>query len=191
MKTLWVLVALAGVAGADGFPNAGPCDDVDGCEQACKKGKTPSCTYGGVIAMQSAVDEPMKARGLALFDKACTKGDAEACWFAARRVGDDAKSRKYYEKACTKQHVRSCIALARLPVDAADEKARKAASLLNKKVIGLLEPRCEAKNDAFACQKLVELYEQKVAETRERVCQVRTGQPCPQPATHRPHRKGL
>src|SRR4030095_12512700 len=100
MRYLLVLVVLARVAHADGWPNSGPCEDVEKCEAACKKGKAGSCSWGGVLALQSAVDDEMKARGLALFDKACAKGDTEACWFAARRSADEAQAQKYLEQAC-------------------------------------------------------------------------------------------
>src|SRR6187200_1716626 len=86
MKSLLLIVALSGVAYADKFPASGPCDDVDACETACKANKKGTCYWGGVLILQSAVDEESKPRALALFDKACVKNDAEACWQSANIV---------------------------------------------------------------------------------------------------------
>jgi hypothetical protein len=194
MRCVLIVIAMIGVAQADGYPREpGPCADLAACEQACTKGKAPACAWGGVLAAQNAADEAMKLRATALFEKACTKGNTESCWFAARRLGEDPKASKLYDKACRKKHIRACFALARLN-SAGDAKAQKAATATYTKLIGVLDARCEAK-DAFACDKLVEVFELRAAATRDRACQARTGQPCappppPPPPRTRAHTKG-
>jgi hypothetical protein len=78
MKSLVLLVGLMSVAYADRFPTEGPCEDADACEKACKANKKGSCYWGGVLLMQKAVGDDWQPRALALFDKACGKGDADA-----------------------------------------------------------------------------------------------------------------
>jgi len=187
MKSLLVLVALASSAYADTFPKTGPCDDVDACEKLCKR-KAVACTYGGVLALQSAVAEDSKARAQTLFVKGCTKGDGEACWFATQRESDATAQRKLLEKGCAKQHVRSCFRLAtvvsRTP---GDDQAEKAAAVIYKRVAKLLEPRCTKKKEYFACDALTNLYasgqgvakdEKKAGQYQQRACRIKTGQPC-------------
>ena len=83
MRSLLLLLAIAGVAHADRFPATGPCDDIAACEKACKANKKGTCYWGGVLVLQTAAED-REARAGALFGRACKKGDGEACWQAAR-----------------------------------------------------------------------------------------------------------
>jgi TPR repeat protein len=195
-----VLVALAGVAYADGYPREpGPCDDVTACEAACKAGKVAMCAWGGVLAMRDkdTLVYDRVARGRAMLDKACAKGDAESCWYVARiadpgpRAGaaERAKAAANYERACNKQHVRACLELAAILSLPGDDKAKRAATAASKKGSAILERRC-AKKEAAACTWLASLYEEgaalpqdaaKATEYRERACQITSGAACPLP----------
>lgn len=185
MKWPLLFVAIAGVAHADSLPTIpGVCNDLDACEQACyKKGQIAACVTGGVIAMQDADnDAQMKKRGIALFDKACMKGHTESCHYVGKNSDDDAKALKYYERACNLQYAPSCVELGNRLSSADDDKSKKTAMVFYKKAIGMLEPRCDAK-EADACAMLVELYEQMVNECRarlDRACQAGASQQCEQ-----------
>jgi TPR repeat protein len=189
MRYVLILIAMVEMAHADGYPrDPGPCEDVAACEQACGKGKAAACTWGGVLAAQSAADETMKAKATSLFEKACTKGSTESCWFAARSLGEDPKANKLYDKACSKKHIRACFVLA-VRNSAGDAKAQKASTVMFTKLIAMLDTKCDAK-DAFACDKLVDIYQMRAAATRDRACVARTGQPCAAPvAPSRPATK--
>ena len=170
MKSLLLLVAISGVVHADGLPSIpGPCNDVDACEQACnKKGQTMSCVWGGTFALQDPDNGEMIARGLALFDKACMKGHAESCYYLARNADDNAKVRKYYERGCTLQHEKSCLEWGKLLDSAGDDKSKKAAMGIHKKLISALEPRCDAKKQVDACTMLADLYDLMASKYRDR-----------------------
>src|SRR5262245_10932540 len=86
MKSLLLFVVLMGVAHADKFPATGPCDDVDACEKVCKAGKKGTCYWGGVLIIQAVMKDGDEARALALFDKACAKGEVDGCWQSANLV---------------------------------------------------------------------------------------------------------
>src|SRR5262245_26850203 len=89
MRSLVYSVCLAGLVGVahdDKFPSSGPCEDVDACEKACKANAKGSCYWGGVLLIQKGLDVGDEVRALALFDKACSKGEADACWQSANLV---------------------------------------------------------------------------------------------------------
>jgi hypothetical protein len=198
MKSLVLLVLLVGVAHADKFPATGPCDDVDACEKACKANKKGTCYWGGVLIVQTAKqdDEP---RALAMFDKACGKGEADACWQSANLVwykesrdkGDGSKARAAFQKACGKNHARACLRLADIAAAAeGDAKSQKLAATSRAKGVKLLERKCAAKM-ARACSWVAELYESgmdgikldhaKAQAFRDKRCAIDTGKKCPPP----------
>jgi len=129
--------------------------------------------------MQDPDNDQMKAQGLAMFDMACVKGHVESCRYLAGIADDDAKARKYYERACNMRDVQSCFELAKLMGAAGDDKSKMATIAIYKKLIGILEPRCDTK-EVYACTSLAEVYEQMAIKYRDRACQAETGQPCKQ-----------
>src|SRR5678815_1601458 len=147
MKSLIIVLALVSVAHADKFPTSGPCDDADACETACKANKKGTCYWGGVLLLQSAVDQTVLPRALALFDRACAKGDAESCWqsanlvwqFDSRDKGDGTKPRAAFQKACAKNHARACIRLGEIAAASTDAKLQKLAATSKAKGMKLLE----------------------------------------------------
>lgn len=178
MKSLLLLVAISSVVHAQGLPSIpGVCNDLDACEQACyKKGQTAACVTGGDIAM--AMQDPdngeMIARGLALFDKACMmkgkgkeQGHAESCYYLALNADDNAKARKYYERGCALQHDKSCLEWGKLLYSAGDDKSKKAAMGIYKKLIDVLEPRCDAKK-VDDCTMLADVYDLMASKCRDR-----------------------
>jgi len=198
MKSLLLLMALAGVAYADAFPHEGPCDDVAACEKACAKGKANTCYYGGVLVMQTA-EEGRQDHAKKLFDKACTKGDAEGCYQSARIVaqtetGDPARPKTLaaFQKACTKSHARACFTYASM-IQIPEEggaKQEKLATDARKKGLSLMEQRCMKNKIASACDWASNLYggvswikadPKKASALHERACQIRTGAACPPP----------
>jgi hypothetical protein len=198
MKSLLIVVLLAGVAYADKFPASGPCDDLDACEQACAKNAKGTCYWGGVLALQRAVDDTAQARALAMFDKACSKGDGDACFQSANLVwqkGDDAKTRAAFQKACTKNHARACIRLGDIAAAAADAKSQKLATTSRAKGMTLLEQRCTKAKMVSACSWVASLYEtaeygkfnpKKAAAMRDKRCVIETGKVCPPPTEDAP-----
>jgi hypothetical protein len=213
MKSLLLILVLVGVAHADSFPPSGPCDDVDACEKACKANKKGTCYWGGVLVLQAAVDETREPRALALFDRACTKGDADACWQRANLIwqqdsrdkGDGSKPRAAFQKACNKNHARACIRLGEISAAATDAKSQKLAMVSKAKGIKLLEQKCTKGKIVRACSWAAELYDsaeygkpdpKKAAALRDKRCMIETGKVCPPPEPPPPpmtkpmHRKG-
>ena len=203
MRSLFLLLAIAGVAHADRFPATGPCDDIAACEKACKANKRGTCYWGGVLVLQTAAED-REVRAGALFNRACKKGDGEACWQAARlfEAAEDAGAAlAAYKRSCAKKHARGCLAFARLGIAAGDETSKQLAEAAQKKGVKLLEQRCVKHKVANACSWVSELYasgtfvaqdEAKAAEYRERQCQLATGKPCPPPpAPEPPHNKSM
>jgi hypothetical protein len=203
MKSLIMVLALVSVAHADSFPKEGPCEDADACEKACKANKKGTCYWGGVLLLQSPVDETVQPRALALFDRACTKGDADACWQSANLVwqidsrdkGDGTKPRAAFQKACTKNHARACIRLGEIAAAASDAKSQKLAATSKAKGIKLLEQKCTKQKMVRACSWAAELYEsadkpdaKKAAALRDKRCMIETGTVCPPPAPPPPPR---
>ena len=197
MKSLLLLLALVAVARADALPHEGPCGDVDACEAACKKNKPGTCFYGGVLVLQT-VKEDRDPRAQKLFDRACTKGDGEACWQSARIVDRNdtaegttrAKTRTAYQKACTRNHARACFAYAQTFERAEDPKSKKLAVDAQKKGLSLLEQRCVKSKLAPACDWASNLYAgtswqpqnpKKAEDLHQRSCKIRMGAACPPP----------
>lgn len=200
MKSLLVLVLMVGVTHADKFPNSGPCEDADACEQACAKNQKGTCYWGGVLLLQSAVDETQQARALVLFDKACAKGDADACWQSANLIwhqeskdasGAGVKTRAAFQKACNKNHARACMRLGDIAGAASDAKSLKLAAVSKARGVKLLEQKCTKAKMVRACSWAAEIYEggdgvkQSAAKAkllRDKRCQIETGKACPPPA---------
>jgi TPR repeat protein len=201
MKSLLLLVALVSVAHADKFPASGPCEDADACEKACKANQKGTCYWGGVLLMQKAVGDDWQGRALALFDKACTKGDAEACWQSANLTWHhDSRTLKAsgpntfaaFQKACNKNHARACMRLADIAAAAeGDAKKQKLAATSKAKGVKLLEAKCMKAKMARACTWAAGMYEagdgvkqdaKKAAALRDKRCVIETGFACPPPA---------
>jgi uncharacterized protein len=203
MKILIFVLALVSVAHADSFPPSGPCNDVDACETACKANKKGTCYWGGVLALQAAVDDTKQARALVLFDKACAKGEADACWQSANLIwyadssakGDGSKPRAAFQKACNKNHARACIRLGEIAAAATDAKSQKLATMSKMKGVKLLEQKCTKGKVVRACSWAAELYEsgeygkadpKKATALRDKRCVIETGKACPPPEPERP-----
>src|SRR5439155_24120681 len=115
-RSLWIVIALATAAHADGSRGKGPCADADACEAACNRGTMKACTWGGNLLIQSGLDAN-KDRARRLFDNACNKGDGDACWRAGFTVDPGegaaldlrAKARVYYDRGCTRGSASSCM----------------------------------------------------------------------------------
>jgi hypothetical protein len=205
MRGLLLIVALMGIARiahADGFPTSGPCDDIESCEKACKAGKKDTCYYGGVLALQGT-GEDRTVKGRDLFNRACTKGDADGCYQVARideslatEEKSKAKVRAEYDKACTKGHARACFRVVQVLVSGLgesepDAKTKKLAAAAQRKGLEVLEQRCIKQKVAMACDWAANLYggtaftkadPKKATDLKERGCQIRTKAPCPPPA---------
>ena len=206
MRGLLLIVALTGIARiahADGFPTSGPCDDIESCEKACKAGKKDTCYWGGVLALQGT-GEDRKVKGRDLFNRACTKGDADGCYQVARidaqlPMDDDktrAKVRGEFDKACTKGHARACFMVVQMLISGLgesepDAKTKKLATAAQGKGLKVLEQRCIKQKQANACDWAASLYAgtaftkadpKKATDLKERGCQIRTKAPCPPPA---------
>lgn len=203
MKSLLVVALLCGVAYADKFPAEGPCEDVDACEAACAKNKRGTCYWGGVLALQSAVDETQQARAHVLFDKACARGDADACWQSANLVWHEesktgaagAKTRAAFQKACNKNHARACWRLGEIAAASTDAKSQKLALASKAKGAKLLEAKCMKAKMARACSWVAEIYQagdgvkqdpKKVTALRDQRCIIETGTKCPPPVEKPP-----
>ena len=200
MKSLLLVVALLGIAHADKFPPSGPCDDIDACEKACKANTKGSCYWGGVLVLQAPFDEANRPRALAMFDKACAKGDADGCWQSANiQWHIDSKELKTagpkthaaFQKACTKNHARACMRLADIVAsDEGNAKSQKQAASLRAKGVKLLEGKCNAKM-ARACSWVADMYEsgldgvtlnpKKAQAFKDKRCVIETGKKCAPP----------
>jgi TPR repeat protein len=213
MKSLLLLVGLAGVAYADKFPASGPCDDVDACEKACKASTKGACYWGGVLTLQGPFDEEQHKRGLAMFDKACAKNDADACWQSANLVWQfeskelktaGPKTYAAFQKACNKNHARACMRLGDIAAAAEDAKSKKLAVTVKVKGAKLLEQRCTKAKLVRACTWAASLYEsgegvkqdaKKATALRDKRCMIETGSKCPPPEPppppSRPMTKGM
>jgi TPR repeat protein len=191
MKTLLLLLALCGVAHADTFPASGPCEDALACEKACATNQKGTCYWGGVLVMQSALDEIGLERARKLFDRACTKGDVDACYQTARlvdRIESKATDNKGHTKAlaayarsCAKRHARGCFDYAFYLNDAGDAKSQKLAVAAKKKGVQVLEQRCTKDKLPRACSWVAWLYEsgdgvakdsKKAERLKDRACQL-------------------
>jgi hypothetical protein len=196
-----VLLAWTAVALADTYPSGpGPCDTVDVCETECTAGKMKSCTWGGFVVLQSPFDVQARARAKVMFEAACTKGDTESCWQAARleestshkgsSEPDPQRATKVataYERACKKQHVRACVSAGYWVAEGGDAKAKAAGLALYKKAATIASQRCERKKDAPICEWISYFYadgyylpkdEKKAEKYRQRACKLRTNKPC-------------
>ena len=182
-----VLIAMTGIAAADGYPSGpGPCEDIAACQAACTAGKVKSCTWGGFLVLQTPFTEDRTTKAKALFEPACKKGDTESCWQTAKLVdmlnNDRPEGAKVlsaaYGRACAKGHVRACVAQAYWVGKAGDEKGKLA---LYKKAATLAAQRCEKKKDGPICGWLSNFYadgyllpkdEVKAAQYRQRACKL-------------------
>jgi uncharacterized protein len=199
MRSVLILIALLGTAHADKFPASGPCEDAEACEKACAANKKGTCYWGGVLLLQSAVDETAQSRAQALFDRACTKGDGEACWQAAnlvwhqesRESGDGSKARAAFQRACNKNHARACWRFSEINGAATDPKLKKLVATSRAKGLKLLEQKCTKTKWPKACGWVAAIYESgdngvkadatKAAAFRDRRCLIDTGSKCPPP----------
>ncbi len=188
-----VLVALTGVAAADGYPSGpGPCDDIDACQAACDAGKLKSCTWGGFLVLQAPFRDDRWTKAKGLFEPACKKGDTESCWQAARMTETVSESKPdaaktviaAYDRACRKGHVRACVAEGYWVGKAGNEKGKVA---LYTKAATFAAQRCEKKKDAAICGWLSYFYadgyylpkdETKAALYRRRACKLDSNIPC-------------
>ncbi len=194
MKSLFFVIALASVAYADRFPDSGPCEDAESCEAACKLNKKGTCYWGGVLVLQRAVDDSSKPRALVLFEKACTKGNVDACFQVAQLVwdgeGDDPKAVAAFQRACNKSHARACWTLGLILAN--DEKNLKRAGAAKAKGVRLMQDHCVRGRMSQACLWAARVYEagdigvkkdlRKGDLLRDRACMIDTGARCPNDA---------
>ena len=198
MKSLLLLVALAGTAYADAFPHEGPCDDIEACEKACKANKAGTCFYAAVLVLQTA-EEGRELRAQKLFDRACGKGEIEACYQSARMVArvdtedpNRAKTLAAFSKACGKSHARACFMYAqmiKIPEEGGAKQERLALTA-RKKGLSLMEQRCTKNKIASACDWAASFYSgtswlkadpKKADALKQQACKIRTGAVCPPP----------
>jgi TPR repeat protein len=159
MKSLLLLLAMLGTAYADKWPAEGPCDDAESCEKACAKNQRGTCYWGGALVMQTA-EEGREARAQKLFERACTKGDAEGCYQVARIVEraeweelkkSGPKTLAMYKRACGKNHARACFSYASALKEGGDAKSKKLAAAADEKGGKILAQRCLKENMFAAC----------------------------------------
>ncbi len=187
MKSLVLLLVMVGTAYADKFPAEGPCDDVEACEKACAKNKKGTCYFGGVLVLQTA-DEDRYTHAQKLFERACTKGDGEACYQVARIVDriewdelkkSGPKALAAYKRACSKNHARACFSYASVLNAAGDAKSKKLAAATEDKAKKLLAQRCLKDDIIGACgwaYYAVEGKDPKLAEKlRAHECELNPG----------------
>ena len=151
-----------------------------------------------MLLVQRAVDETTQPRALKLFDRACAKGEADACWQSAvivwsqdsREKGDGTKPRAAFQKACTKNHARACLTLGQIAGAATDAKSQKLAATSNAKGVKLLEQKCTKSKMVRACYWVASMYEgddrvkadpKKAAAFRDKACVIETGKACEPP----------
>ena len=198
MKVVLVLLAISGAAFADGKPQGpGPCNDLAACEKACKAGKTKSCEWGGLLALESGISQDQRDHAFSLFDAGCKKNDGGSCWRAGlvvdpgegAAIADRSKARGYYDRACKNKSARACMMLGKLVGGPGDDKALKAAAAAYKQAVAIFEQACK-KQDAQACALAANLYSagmgvtqdaKKADELRQRACVIKSGQPCAVP----------
>jgi len=168
MKTLVLLLAMFGTAYAEKWPASGPCADIEACEKACAKNAKGTCYWAAVLVLQSA-EEGRWARAQKLFEKPCGRGDAEACFQAARAVenveyeetkASGPKSLAAYKKGCDKNHARACESYGYLLDQSKDENVKKGAASIQKKAAELFSKRCFKQNMVNACGRAAYAYEE-------------------------------